>query len=331
MFPNKMPNMHMQEVIPKTIVPASQSNLLSRLWQYQHERFPLAQHGLLIAVFSSASVSLSAILRNSHEIPSLLTFAVAFVSSLLLFLQLRIADEFKDFHEDKLYRPYRPVPRGLVSLDELHDVFFVSCAMQALLAVLLQPALIAILLAIWLYLAAMTKEFYLGRCLRKHPVAYMVSHMAILPLIDYYVTACEWLTHQCDPPGGLVWFLVVSFFNGMVIEIGRKLRAPGEEEIGVETYSALWGLPRATIIWIGIMLAAASFAVVTAKQFGLDKLLLTILSVVLALSCLRVAQLVKIRCIGMAAKFEVLAGLWTISMYTSLGILPLILKHWRLS
>ena len=41
---------------------------------------------------------------------------MAVVTSFLSFLQLRIADEFKDFDEDSRYRPYRPVPRGLVTL-----------------------------------------------------------------------------------------------------------------------------------------------------------------------------------------------------------------------
>jgi 4-hydroxybenzoate polyprenyltransferase len=36
-------------------------------------------------------------------------------------------------------------------------------------------------------------------------------------------------------------FFWVSFFNGTVLEIGRKIRAPQDEEAGVETYSFLWG------------------------------------------------------------------------------------------
>ena len=40
-------------------------------------------------------------------------------TSPVFFLQLRIADEFKDFAEDSRFRPYRPVPRGLVTLTEL--------------------------------------------------------------------------------------------------------------------------------------------------------------------------------------------------------------------
>ena len=63
--------------------------------------------------------------------------------------------------------------------------------------------------------------------------------MLILPLITLYATACEWHTASASLPNGLVWLLVASFFSGLVIEIGRKIRAPEDEEPGVETYSPL--------------------------------------------------------------------------------------------
>ena len=39
-------------------------------------------------------------------------FITMFVVAFLQFLMVRIIDEFKDYEEDKKYRPYRPVPRG---------------------------------------------------------------------------------------------------------------------------------------------------------------------------------------------------------------------------
>ena len=70
----------------------------------------------------------------------------------------------------------------------------------------------------------------------------MTSHMVILPLVDLYATACDWRVAGLRARRrGLFWFLVVSYLNGIVIEIGRKTRAPADEEHGVDTYSALWG------------------------------------------------------------------------------------------
>src|SRR5262249_27120361 len=78
--------------------------------------------------------------------------------------------------------------------------------------------------------------------LKKRHILYMVSHMAIMPLVDFYATACDWWPTGEGAPRGLIWFVVVSYFNGMVIEIGRKIRGPQDEEVGVNTYSALWGM-----------------------------------------------------------------------------------------
>ena len=90
-----------------------------RWWVYQRERFPVLAHGPLILAFSSSALSFSALLRGAREWPRPAALVAAFVTCLLFFLQLRIADEFKDFEEDSRWRPYRPVPRGLVTLREL--------------------------------------------------------------------------------------------------------------------------------------------------------------------------------------------------------------------
>src|SRR4051794_28758158 len=79
-----------------------------RLWIYQQERFPLLGHGLLIGAFSFSAVSFSCVLRGQAAFPSLGSILVAFGSCFFFFLQLRVADEFKDREEDARWRPYRP-------------------------------------------------------------------------------------------------------------------------------------------------------------------------------------------------------------------------------
>ncbi len=57
---------------------------------YQRERFPLAGHGPLVAAFSASAVSFSSLVRGRVELPSAVALLVAFVTSLLFFLQLRV-------------------------------------------------------------------------------------------------------------------------------------------------------------------------------------------------------------------------------------------------
>jgi 4-hydroxybenzoate polyprenyltransferase len=297
---------------------------------YQRERFPLAGHAPLIAAFSGSAVCLSSMLRGRIAVPPVSSLVVAFVTSLLFFLQLRIADEFKDFEDDSRYRPYRPVPRGLVTLAELRRVGIAAAGVQLAMAVWLEPTLVIMLIATWAYLALMSVEFFVPAWLRARPIAYMLSHMAIMPLIDLYATACDWrVAGVSSPPAGLVWFLIVSFFNGIVVEIGRKIRPLDAEEEGVETYSVLWGRPRAVATWVGAIVATAICAFQVARHIALAAPVGALLALLVLI------------CAGIGAHFlhapsrrggkliELASGIWTLLMYLSLGAVPLAVAVWR--
>jgi 4-hydroxybenzoate polyprenyltransferase len=297
---------------------------------YQRERFPLAGHGALVAAFSVSAVSFSVLVRGSIELPSGTSILVAFVTSLLFFLQLRIADEFKDYEDDARHRPYRPVPRGLVSLRELAWVGAGAAAIQLALAIVLAPSIIWLLAVAWVYLALMTREFFARDWLKRHAVVYMTSHMLILPLVDLYATACDWWVAGLRfPPAGLYWFLIVSYLNGLVIEIGRKTRVPADEEPGVETYSALWGTGGAVRAWLLAVLVTAFAAWRAAARIGTEQPMLLLLAL-LVTSCALVAHRVVGRgAAGSGKAIERMSGVWTVSMYLGLGVAPLVYKLWR--
>src|SRR5688572_5778795 len=151
---------------------------MQRWWIYQRERFPLPAHGPLIAAFSFSAVSYSALLRGAT--PNLAAALVAFAISLIFFAQLRIADEWKDAEEDALYRPYRPVPRGLVSLRELAALGFAGALVQLALAFWLAPLLALSLIVVWCYLGLMSREFFVPAWLKARPFTYMWTHMLIM-------------------------------------------------------------------------------------------------------------------------------------------------------
>src|SRR5688572_33018036 len=172
---------------------------------YQRERFPLLGHGPVVLAFSASAVCFSTLLRARDAAaptwPRPATLLVAFVCCLLMFLQLRIADEFKDYQEDLRFRPYRPVQRGLVTLRELGVPFVLCSIAQLALAWWLSPRLLILLGITWAYLALMSKEFFVGEWLRRRPVVYLVSHMCIMPLIDLFATGCDWIPSPAGAPG----------------------------------------------------------------------------------------------------------------------------------
>ena len=298
----------------------------NRWWVYQRERFPFLAHGLLIASFSFSAVCFSALLRRQTDIPPLRTLLVAFGTAFLFFLQLRIADEHKDFEEDSRYRPYRPVPRGLVTLRELAGVFALAALIQLGLALWLQPSLTLLLAITWTYLALMSKEFFVGEWLKRRHVLYLISHMAIIPLVDFYATACDWWPAGQGPPRGLGWFVAVSYFNGVVIELGRKIRSPQDEEEGVNTYSALWGRGTATAVWLGALAATAALAVIAASRIDFLVPVAAVLGTLLAGAALVSWRFLRQPAPRRGKWIEAFSGVWTLLLYLSLGAVPLL---WR--
>ena len=297
-------------------------------WTYQKERFPLIGHGVLIAAFSFCAVSLSRMLRGSPGLPPWPVLLVAFGTCFTFFLQLRIADEFKDFEEDARFRPYRPVPRGLVTLRELGVVFALAAAIQLGLALWLDARLVVLLAVTWLYLALMSKEFFVAAWLHRRPVLYMTSHMLIMPLVDLYATSADWLPAAGRPPTGLPWFLLASYFNGLVIEIGRKVRSPEDEEAGVDTYSRIWGRPRAIIAWLGAMAATMICAVVVAAHLHAAWLVGALLVAAFAIGAALGAAFLRGPRPGRGRHIERFSGVWTLSLYLGLGLLPRLVDEW---
>lgn len=297
---------------------------------YQRERFPLAAHAPLVAAFSASAVCFSSLLRASAAVPRPAAFVVAFATSLLFFLQLRIADEFKDFAEDARFRPYRPVPRGLVTLRELAWIGVAGAVVQLTLALWLAPPLALLLLPAWIWFALMSREFFAPKWLRAHPLIYMGSHLLIVPLIDLYATACDWRAAGARyPPDGLAWFLVVSYLNGIVIEIGRKMRAPADEERGVETYSALWGVRGAVRVWLVAIVATGIAAFAASSRIGTDVPTLLMLVVLIA-TCATVGErFMREATPGRGHWIEAMAGVWTVLLYVGLGAVPLAFAVWR--
>lgn len=240
----------------------------TRLWRYQAERFPLANHGVLTLVFAGAACSFAAALAGTTPAPT--AIALAAIAGLCQFALLRIADEHKDFDTDKAHRPYRAVPRGLISLAELRTVGAVAAAVMLIGVAFTQSAGLALLtVALWAYFALMTAEFFVGEWLKRRPVVYLLSHMVITPLLAWVMAGFQ-LAHDgvalTALPAQASAFLIAILLLGVVLELGRKIRATQDEEPGVETYSALWGAGRARTYCLAAAVAAAAATVAAVWQ-----------------------------------------------------------------
>ena len=106
-------------------------NFIKKWYTYQKERFPILTYGIYIFAIVFATFCFSDYYGNMFKVKSIeiaysmgtmeytrnwMKMIPMFIVVFLQFLMVRIIDEFKDYEEDCKYRPYRPVPRGLITL-----------------------------------------------------------------------------------------------------------------------------------------------------------------------------------------------------------------------
>ena len=205
----------------------------------------------------------------------------------------------------------------------------ISIAVITVINTWLLPELLVPIAATLVFMGLMAKEFGVGQWLKRHPLLYMTSHMIVMPLIDLYNTALDWLLAGVSAPNGIEIFLVVSFFNGMVIEIGRKIRAEEAEERGVDTYSALFGEARAAGLWTIAVVATFAAAVLAALQLQYGLLSLSLLAVLLPASLIPAWIFAGRPTVAGGKRIETMSGVWTIGMYLILGTTPIVLGYAR--
>jgi 4-hydroxybenzoate polyprenyltransferase len=303
----------------------AQTSVAARLWTYQTERFPLFKHGLLICVFSGGEAVFGAMVRGAA--PDGREVAVAVLVCLLLFVQLRIADEHKDRDDDARYRPERPVPRGLVKLAELRGLAWAAAAAQLLATVWLDVRLLPLLLAVWGFMALMSVEFFAPAWLKARPILYLVSHMAVMPLIALYAVSCGARAAMLFTPA-VGAFLAMAFLNGVVLEIARKCWAPNQERQGVETYSGLWGPQNAAAVLAIAATGAAALALVVQGDAEVPPGLAGVVLLGAGVLLVAAADYGRRPLAAASARLEKASGLFVLMIYLAVAWLPTALRAW---
>ncbi len=300
------------------------ASLAKRLWIYQRERFPVFGHVPLVAAFSFSAIAYARICRGAEGFVPWERFFVGIVTTVTLFLLVRIFDEFKDKEDDAKYRPELPVPRGLVSLRELAAIGVIVFILQVTLNAIFFPKMLIIYFIVIAYLCLMGKEFFVAEWLKKHQFWYVTSHMFIIPLVDIYASGLDWLVEGAPAPKGLLFFFAVSYFNGIVLEIGRKIRTPEKEAEGVLTYSSMFGAKKATWLWIFILFVTLGWSVAASWFAGYGQTGLLVLGVVFVICALPAILFMNKMTVKNSKLIEYASALWTIAMYLTLGGVPMI-------
>lgn len=302
------------------------ARLAARLWAYQRERFPVTAYVPLIGISALSAAAYSRAARGRPGLPDAAVLLVGCATALVFFFLLRVADEHKDADVDRRFRPELPVPRGLVSLAELRTVG-AALALAALAAnALVAPGLLWALVPAIAWAVLMAREFFAPDWLRARPAAYLLSHMMIMPLLFAYLTGLDWLASGAAAPPKLPLFLGLAFLNGILVEVGRKIRAPGDEREGVDTYTSTWGVRAAPSLWLGALLLAAALAFLAARPTGGAFAVGIGLLVLLPAAAFPALRFIRQPTTAGGKHVEAASGLWTLASYLLLGFAPLLAR-----
>lgn len=303
-----------------------QASLASRFYQYQKERFPFLAHGILIGAFTFSAISYSRLSSGFTDFIGWKPFLICLFNTVSFFFLLRVFDEHKDAEDDAAYRQELPVPRGLISLRELRYFAFAFAITQIVVDVIFYPKMLLPWFGVMFYMSIMGKEFFVAEWLKKHQFWYVVSHMLIIPFVDVFASGFDWYINEREAPVGLLYFFAVSFMNGIVLEVGRKMRAPSQEKKGVLTYSGLLGVNKSSLLWAAVISVTAVLAMTACAYAHYNFIAYIVLAIALSVSlviCFAYAQSPTEK---MAKAMELTSGIWTIVMYLTMGGVPMLLQ-----
>ena len=250
-------------------------NFLKKWYTYQKERFPVLAFGSYVFAIAFATYCFS----NSefNKVYPLGTsffdwkiILTMFVLGLLQFLMVRIIDEFKDYEEDCKYRPYRPVPRGLITLKELKVLFIICAILQIAITAIVNRYALKFLVLLWIVFYLMTKGFFIKKVLDKHILLEVTFDEIMMPVLVIFLSKF---------PNGRIFltnryflFLFMTYVVSWIIEIARKVRCKEDEEEGVRTYTAVFGINKAMLL---LNLLQLILTTIQTLILGKERLLIT--------------------------------------------------------
>lgn len=276
-------------------------------------------HGILISVFTFSAIGYSRLSRGVGGFVAWENYALTAFVTFTLFLLLRLFDEVKDYEDDVKFRAYLPLPRGLVSLREIKNLTIGVIVLQIMVLAIFQPMMLPIYGICLSYMLLMRLEFFIPDWLRDRQIWYIVSHMLIIPLVDVFASSTDWKLEGSEPPFGLIFFFIVSFLNGMVLEFGRKLRTSKTEERGVVSYTKMWGLRGGIFVWVGTLLACLLAACAAASFAEHPQIIYFLLAGTFIICAIPAFLFLKKPTEKMSKIIEHASGVWTLLMYLLLG------------
>lgn len=220
---------------------------LQRWGQYLEERFPILPTLVFSFSYAGLAVGFGFIGIDSREkILRLVAFAAIFF---LFLFRTRIVDEFKDASHDLKHYPDRPVPRGLISKNELIVVGIITFIAEITIVFVLGLYTLMLYVPVIVYSFLMGREFFIPRFLNRHFTLYFLTHEVIFIFFAiFYLLATKPLPGWSQMNFGLSVIALAMY--PAIVEIARKFE-PRYDKKGhtvADSYSVVWGRKNALFL-----------------------------------------------------------------------------------
>lgn len=208
---------------------------------YQKGRFPIVILGLS---FLPAILSSGAIVTAQVELRFVL---IALTVSIAYLLHVRIIDEFRDYAHDLKHHKERPLSSGIITLRELKSINWLTVILVPLASLYSSPEalLIAVMMLLYSYFAQ--NEFFLGWQFRRHFYLYNAVNLVQMLLLQILVYTIA------NPSFSFTTLVTVHFLftttGTIIFEFLRKVKSPGHDGTGKDTYTWFLGLNNALLIY----------------------------------------------------------------------------------
>jgi 4-hydroxybenzoate polyprenyltransferase len=226
--------------------------MIKRWFIYFREMYPIISR-LFVGYTLFFQIYFLVLLTSQHSIFDLgiSEFVGGFtVFGFLLFL--RIADDFKDYETDSILFPERALPSGRVRKEDLRILLAIDIALMVILNLLFMNNLYFFLFLMG-YGTLMSVWFFSRTKIQKSLPLALVTHNPIQLIINIYIISFACIKYNIPIlTYANVLILFSLYFDGLVWEIGRKVKAP-EDETEYVTYSKLFGYKKPVIMILVVM------------------------------------------------------------------------------
>lgn len=217
-----------------------------KFYAYQKERFPMAILGLSLL---PATLS-SGVIASAN--PTALQISFAVIASIMYLLHIRVIDEHRDYGHDNIHHTARPVQAGNITKEELRHVDFIAVTVLIVIATIVGRAALMATMMMLAYSYVAGKEFFLGERLRRHFFIYNSVNLVQMVLMQVFVYSV--FANPIPLNVLVVTHFLFTTVGTIVFELVRKLKIPGCDGTGKDTYTWYVGFSNAIGIYLSLVL-----------------------------------------------------------------------------